>query len=143
MDQHESSLESILHDGQHDCETEPRFPEKLHDILGNAKERGYDHVMSWLDGGTSFKIHNKKAIEQVVIPIHFPGMTCGLSGASSTCTASTKMEVWNSNARCLKRRKSRPGHFYPLASFPAILTNQLCFFFIITTLQVMPTLIRF
>jgi hypothetical protein len=76
MDQHESSLESSLHDGQFDCETEPRFPEKLHEILGIAKERGYDHVMSWLPSGTSFKIHNKQAIEQLVIPIHFPGMKC-------------------------------------------------------------------
>jgi hypothetical protein len=79
MDQLEGSLGSILRDEQFDCETkqcQTRFPEKLHEVLWKAKERGYDHVMSWLPSGTSFKIHNKLGIEQVVMPIHFPGMKC-------------------------------------------------------------------
>jgi len=35
----------------------PLFPQRLYDMLENAERFGYDHVISWLPDGKSFKIH--------------------------------------------------------------------------------------
>jgi len=41
------------------------FPSKLWRILDDAERCGYDHVISWVDNGTAFQIHDRKS----VIPI--------------------------------------------------------------------------
>lgn len=35
----------------------PVFPQRLYDMLEQAEERGYDHILSWMPDGKSFKIH--------------------------------------------------------------------------------------
>lgn len=35
----------------------PVFPQRLYDMLENAEEDGYDHIISWMPDGKSFKIH--------------------------------------------------------------------------------------
>ena len=35
----------------------PVFPTRLYDMLDNAEQEGYDHIISWMPDGTSFKIH--------------------------------------------------------------------------------------
>jgi hypothetical protein len=35
----------------------PVFPQRLYDMLEQAEERGYDHIISWMPDGKSFKIH--------------------------------------------------------------------------------------
>jgi hypothetical protein len=47
---------------------EPTFPMKLHMILSNP---AYEHIISWLPHGRSWRIHQQKAFEQRVIPLFF------------------------------------------------------------------------
>jgi hypothetical protein len=35
----------------------PVFPQRLYDMLEQAEVRGYDHIISWMPHGKSFKIH--------------------------------------------------------------------------------------
>jgi hypothetical protein len=36
----------------------PSFPTTLHEMLDNAEDYGYDHIISWMPDGKSFKIHD-------------------------------------------------------------------------------------
>ncbi|GFH45132.1 hypothetical protein CTEN210_01606 [Chaetoceros tenuissimus] len=54
-----------------DCSGIVPFPIKLHIILKILCNEGSDEIMSWLPHGRSFKVHNTRAFEQVVMKRFF------------------------------------------------------------------------
>eukprot|EP00816_Leptocylindrus_hargravesii_P011753 CAMPEP_0196815736 /NCGR_PEP_ID=MMETSP1362-20130617/51573_1 /TAXON_ID=163516 /ORGANISM="Leptocylindrus danicus, Strain CCMP1856" /LENGTH=242 /DNA_ID=CAMNT_0042192807 /DNA_START=99 /DNA_END=824 /DNA_ORIENTATION=+ len=48
------------------------FPAKLHQILANPD---YAHIVSWLPGGKTWKIHSASELEDKIIPKYFESMT--------------------------------------------------------------------
>ncbi len=47
------------------------FPYKLHLMLENAERDNYNHIVSWVKGGTAFKVHNSKEFVAQVMPMFF------------------------------------------------------------------------
>jgi HSF-type DNA-binding len=47
------------------------FPLKLHKMLENAHRDGIDHIVSWVDDGKGFKVHNSDAFTKEVMPMFF------------------------------------------------------------------------
>jgi hypothetical protein len=47
------------------------FPWLLHILLEDAEIKGFSHVVSWLEGGTTFKVHNPKEFADRVMPCYF------------------------------------------------------------------------
>lgn len=47
------------------------FPYKLHLMLENAERDGYNHIVSWVKGGTAFKVHDTDAFVAQVMPMFF------------------------------------------------------------------------
>ena len=48
-----------------------QFPWKLHQLLDEADQKGYDGIISWMPDGKSFKVHDKTKFEREVMPIYF------------------------------------------------------------------------
>ena len=65
--------ESVLSDQNEEdsLHLDSGFPFKLHLMLENAKKDGYDHIVSWLDNGTAFKVRNIEEFVGKVMPIYF------------------------------------------------------------------------
>lgn len=51
--------------------SELSFPFKLHLMLENAKRDNYEHIVSWVNNGTAFKVHDNKAFVEQVMPNFF------------------------------------------------------------------------
>jgi hypothetical protein len=47
------------------------FPWQLHLLLEDAEIKGFSHVVSWLEGGTMFKVHKPKEFADRVMPCYF------------------------------------------------------------------------
>jgi hypothetical protein len=47
------------------------FPLKLHKMLENAERDGIQHIVSWVNNGTGFKVHNSKLFTEQVMPMFF------------------------------------------------------------------------
>lgn len=47
------------------------FPAKLHSLLENAAKRGYANVISWQEGGNSFKVWNPEVFVATIMPKYF------------------------------------------------------------------------
>jgi hypothetical protein len=47
------------------------FPLKLHFLLEQAEKEGFDHIVSWVNDGASFKVHDSKAFLEKVMPNYF------------------------------------------------------------------------
>ena len=47
------------------------FPWKLHQMLDEAEQRGFDEIVSWLSSGTMFCVHNKSEFITYVAPQYF------------------------------------------------------------------------
>ncbi|KAL3903340.1 MAG: hypothetical protein SGILL_010482 [Bacillariaceae sp.] len=47
------------------------FTWKLYEMLENVTENGQDHIVSWVDGGRAFRVHNLDDFTNKVIPIYF------------------------------------------------------------------------
>jgi hypothetical protein len=47
------------------------FPFKLHLMLENATKDGYDHIVSWLNNGTAFKVLKCEEFVDKVMPFYF------------------------------------------------------------------------
>jgi hypothetical protein len=47
------------------------FPWQLHLLLDDADIKGFSHVVSWLEGGTMFKVHKPKEFADRVMPCYF------------------------------------------------------------------------
>ena len=52
-----------------------RFPFRVHTMLTKCEENGLDSIVSWLPGGTSFKVHDQDRFVNEVLPIFFEGQT--------------------------------------------------------------------
>jgi hypothetical protein len=52
-------------------ENENAFPFLLHNLLEDAERRGFDNVISWVQGGKAFKIHNREQLAEYVLPNYF------------------------------------------------------------------------
>jgi HSF-type DNA-binding len=48
-----------------------QFPFKLHEMLKLAEETGREHVISWMPEGRGFKVHNKEAFCEHIMPLFF------------------------------------------------------------------------
>lgn len=55
-----------MHESPDNC-----FPYKLHLMLENAERDNYSHIVSWVKGGTAFKVHDTKAFVARVLPMFF------------------------------------------------------------------------
>lgn len=67
--QQQSSIPSSLTSWT--CSDELLFPTKLFCMLNDAHEKGFEHIVSWGHGPSSFNVHQKKAFEDQVLPKYF------------------------------------------------------------------------
>jgi hypothetical protein len=44
-------------------------------MLNDAEVKGFDHVVSWQEGGRSFKVHDKDQFSKILLPRYFQGQT--------------------------------------------------------------------
>jgi HSF-type DNA-binding len=44
------------------------FPMKLHQLLQDASQNGYDHIISWQEHGRSFQIRQRKDFVKTILP---------------------------------------------------------------------------
>jgi hypothetical protein len=47
------------------------FPWLLHILLDDAEIKGFSHVVSWMEGGTMFKVHKTKEFTDRIMPCYF------------------------------------------------------------------------
>ena len=47
------------------------FPWQLHLLLEDAEIKGFSHIVSWLERGTTFKVHKPKEFADRVMPCYF------------------------------------------------------------------------
>lgn len=47
------------------------FPLKLHKMLENANRDNIEHIVSWVNEGTGFKVHDSKLFTEKVMPMYF------------------------------------------------------------------------
>jgi hypothetical protein len=51
--------------------SESVFPTKLHRVLQDSKREGFEHIVSWIHGGTAFKVHDVNHFMERIMPIYF------------------------------------------------------------------------
>jgi len=72
-----SVVRDVFEDKQPQAETESLgacenvFPQKLHFLLQQAEKEGFDHIISWVNDGAAFKVHDSKAFLEKVMPNYF------------------------------------------------------------------------
>ncbi|CAJ1960004.1 unnamed protein product [Cylindrotheca closterium] len=49
----------------------PCFPQRLFLLLKLVEEKGLDHVVSWVNDGSAFKVHDLKEFQDVLLPKYF------------------------------------------------------------------------
>lgn len=65
------------HSASSDCDKTPRstmnvhFPWKVHTMLTHSKHDGFEHIVSWLADGCSFKVHNQDEFVTDILPLFF------------------------------------------------------------------------
>ena len=47
------------------------FPYKLHMLLCDMEATGHGHIISWVEGGKAFQIHDQKQFETLIQPRYF------------------------------------------------------------------------
>ena len=47
------------------------FTWKLYEMLDNVAENGQEHIVSWVNNGRGFRVHNMDAFTKEIIPIYF------------------------------------------------------------------------
>jgi hypothetical protein len=47
------------------------FPWRLHDMLNDAEQKGFDNIVSWQQDGKGFKVHMQKEFPNIVMPSYF------------------------------------------------------------------------
>jgi hypothetical protein len=70
------ALISLLSDGQQrdkaaEQEQEHIFPWKLHNMLDNAEQESFQHIVSWVKDGAAFKVHNADEFLEKIMPNYF------------------------------------------------------------------------
>lgn len=58
-------------DNDDTLESDHSFPFKLHLMLDSAERDSYAHIVSWVNGGTAFKVHDNKAFVDQVMSNYF------------------------------------------------------------------------
>jgi hypothetical protein len=61
---------SLRHDGNLRSSKIP-FAWKLHSMLEDVEKSGIEHVVSWVDSGRAFKVHNLDEFVEKIIPFYF------------------------------------------------------------------------
>ena len=51
------------------------FPRKLLDVLNDAAKYGFEHIISWLPDGKSFRVHDPILFTGVIMPRYFQNQT--------------------------------------------------------------------
>lgn len=51
--------------------SEAVFPQKLHKMLEDADSKGFHTVVSWINGGSAFHVHDVSAFVESVMPLYF------------------------------------------------------------------------
>ena len=59
----------MRHTSIRDCKLP--FPWKLYQLLEDAEEKGYDHIISWAKDGQSFEIYDTNAFSDTVMKDYF------------------------------------------------------------------------
>ena len=52
------------------CGSRATFPFRLHDMLNDAEEKNFDHIISW-QGLQAFKVHDRDLLEKDILPVYF------------------------------------------------------------------------
>lgn len=52
--------------------TNDNYVLRIHDMLEDAQDKGFAHVVGWLNHGRAFKIHQSKKFYQEILPKYFP-----------------------------------------------------------------------
>ncbi|VEU39133.1 unnamed protein product [Pseudo-nitzschia multistriata] len=76
------SYESFLSDVHDSAEwARDQFPMKLYNLLEDVEKsnKGLNRYISWLPGGTSFRVHDRSKFEALVLPEYFERMSSFLS----------------------------------------------------------------
>lgn len=47
------------------------FPQKLHFLLNQAEKEGFNHIISWVNDGAAFKVHDSNAFLKEIMPLWF------------------------------------------------------------------------
>jgi hypothetical protein len=63
-----------------------QFPWKLHVLFEQVEKRGHSHIISWLPDGKSFKVHDRYAFTNQIMPIFF--------GSSKYKTFQRNLNLW-------------------------------------------------
>lgn len=63
--------EKLKLDSDDTLESDHSFPFKLHLMLDSAERENYSHIVSWVNDGTAFKVHDTKAFVDTVMPNYF------------------------------------------------------------------------
>mmetsp|Transcript_2352 Transcript_2352/g.4387 ORF Transcript_2352/g.4387 Transcript_2352/m.4387 type:complete len:429 (-) Transcript_2352:885-2171(-) len=67
----DSALSDAEQEEQEEQLSERIFPLKLHKMLEHAERDGIQHIVSWVNNGTGFKVHNSKLFTEQVMPMYF------------------------------------------------------------------------
>jgi hypothetical protein len=57
-------------------EPEHSFPWKLHTLLEEAEREGFHNIVSWVDDGTAFKVHDSDGFVGTIMPNFFDQSKC-------------------------------------------------------------------
>ena len=57
-------------------EQEHSFPWKLHTLLEEAEREGFNNIVSWVQEGTAFKVHDSDAFVNRIMPNFFDQSKC-------------------------------------------------------------------
>jgi hypothetical protein len=52
-------------------QSESVFPTKLHRMLADVQKNGLDHIVSWVQDGAAFKVHDTDTFVQQIMPLYF------------------------------------------------------------------------
>jgi hypothetical protein len=52
-------------------QSESVFPAKLHRMLSDVQKNGLDHIVSWVQDGAAFKVHDADKFVQQIMPLYF------------------------------------------------------------------------
>jgi hypothetical protein len=75
MEPSADELFSLLHEddgcSQDLQQSESFFPAKLRRMLENAEKDGLEHIVSWVQRGTAFKVHDTDEFVRRILPLYF------------------------------------------------------------------------
>lgn len=61
------------------------FPRKLMKLLDDVEAKNDQHIVSWLQGGRAFKIHDRQTFMNDLVPIYFSQVRRELDDSAYYC----------------------------------------------------------